>query len=241
MQNGEVIQRVQSLYSKGLQSNDSRLTSRHIYSALLTARSILIRQQANRNQKTSQWVYQTLPCIELQAAAIHECPCVPNNSCSFLRSKHKLPKPITGLEASLIQSVTSLDGSKVFDETTFETLKYNKGNKYTFNKPLYFIRNGYLYVTVLKVLGAVTVSGLFEDFVEAAQYPSLCGDCEDCACRDIMEIEFPIDGDLIRPLIQIANDEIINLMKQIPEDRSNNNTDDTSPGRMIHQPNQQEG
>jgi len=49
----EAIQRVQSMYSRGLQSKDSRLSSRHIYSALCSGRATLIQQQIDKGQKLS--------------------------------------------------------------------------------------------------------------------------------------------------------------------------------------------
>ena len=61
----EIIQRVQSLYSKGCQSDDSRLSPRHIYSKLVSLRSKYISQQAKKKQKINQWNFQTLPCVEL--------------------------------------------------------------------------------------------------------------------------------------------------------------------------------
>ena len=234
---GEIIQRVQSLYSRGLQSKDSGLTARHIYSAISTARSILLRQQYNKNQMTNQWSYQTLPCIELIKAPVHECPCIPSNGCMILRSKHKLPKPVSGIDKHLIQSITSLDGSIRFDETSFEIAKYmDKGNKYTNKRPDYYFRNEYIYVTVLKSLKVITLTGLFDDPVEAKQFPSYCpSDCVDCECADIMDMEYPIDGDLVRPLIQLANDELIIIMKQMTEDKKNNASDDTAMDTsMIH-------
>lgn len=238
----EAIQRVQSLYSAGVQSNDSRLTERHTYSALLTARSILLRQRINKNQKVSQWTYQTLPCVELVTAPIHECACVPANDCIILKSKHKIPEPITGLEESLIQYVTSIDGSISFDKTSFENNRYNAGNKFTSKNPNYYIKNGFLYVTILKSLKAITISGLFYDFFEAKMFPSICeSDCEECNCPDIMELDFPIDADLVKPLLEIANQELIIIMKQVKQDNTNNAQDDTSVGTMIHQPNQPEG
>ena len=36
---GDIIQRIQSLYSKGVQSDDTRLKSRHIYNVLITNRN----------------------------------------------------------------------------------------------------------------------------------------------------------------------------------------------------------
>lgn len=233
---GEIIQRVQSLYSRGLQSKDTRLTSRHIYSAVSTARSILLRQQYNKNQSANQWSFQTIPCIELIKAPVHECPCIPSNGCVILRSKNKIPKPVSGIDKHLIQSVTSLDGSIRFDESSFEINKYMVGNKYTAKKADYYFRNEYLYVTTLKSLKVITLTGLFDDPVAVSQFPSFCpSDCVDCDCKDIMDMEYPIDGDLVRPLIQLANDELIITMKQMTEDKKNNADDDTAiDTSMIH-------
>lgn len=233
----EAIQRVQSMYSRGVQSDDSRLTPRHIYSALKSARSTLLRQRTNKNQKISQWSYQVLPCVELKKAAPYECSCVPSNGCMVLRSVNKIPAPIISLDDHLIQSVTSLDGSIRFDETTFENNKYSSGNKYTSNKPDYYVRNGYLYITSLKHLKGITLTGLFDDFIEAYQFPSMCAsDCPECACKDATEYDIPIDGDLIDPLLKIADDELIIIVKQMNEDNTNNTSDDTAAKTMIHQP-----
>ena len=38
----DIIQRVLSLYNKGLQSDDNRLKPRHIYNKLITVRSLLL-------------------------------------------------------------------------------------------------------------------------------------------------------------------------------------------------------
>lgn len=235
----EVIQRVQSIYSHGVQSDDSRLASRHTYSAIKTARSILIKQKSDKKQSLSQWGYQILPCVELVKVPVHECPCVPPTGCMILRSKSRIPDPIMGMDGPLIQSITTLDGDTRYSFTRFENRKYSIGNKFTSKSPNAFIKDGYLYLTVLKQLKAITISGLFNDYLEARAFPSACGDCEGCDCEDIMETVFPIDGDQIRPLIQLANEELVILMKQITQDKNNDATDDGSiAGNMVHQPQQ---
>ena len=83
---GEVIQRIQSIYSKGVQSDDSRLRSRHIYNKLITVTAKLYEQQKNKKQKVNQWSYQVLPCVELIKTPIHECPCVPTLGCTIFRT-----------------------------------------------------------------------------------------------------------------------------------------------------------
>ena len=54
---------------------------------------------------------------------------------------------MTDLNNHLIQSVTTLDGSVIFSEISWTEKKYKSANKYTANKPDYYIRNNYLYIT----------------------------------------------------------------------------------------------
>lgn len=222
----ELIQRVQSLYSKGVQSDDSRLSERHIYNKLLSVRSRLIFQKVNKRQKINQWTYQVLPCVKLVEAAKHECPCIPTGNCKILRTELPLPMPISSLDKHIIQSVTSLDGNIVFDESTFESEKYGAGNKYTSTKPNFYIRNGYLYITDRTGLEVITITGLFDDPVEAGNYASFCEDvCPECNCKSAMDMEFPIDSDLIEPLVEISIQELIVLFSQMREDQTNDARD----------------
>jgi hypothetical protein len=221
----EIIQRVQSLYSKGVQSDDSRLTPRHIYSKILTVRSKLMSQQAKKKQKISQWNYQTIPCLEMEIAPEHECPCAPPLGCNIYKSKQPLPEPLTDLNGHLIESVTSLDGSVIFSEVTWTEKKYKSGNKYTASKPDYFIRNKYLYVTQKKGTSVVQVTGLFEDPWVVEQYASICDDCESCGCDSPLDMDFPIDNDMIDTLVEMAFNELIVMFSQRPEDKTNDASD----------------
>lgn len=226
MLTSEVIQRVQSLYSKGLQSDDTRLSNRHIYNKLVSVRSRLIFQKVNKKQRLSSWSYQTLPCIELIKAPIHECPCVPSK-CTILRSKHKLPEPINSIDKHIIQSVASLDGSTIFNESSFEIEKYSKGNKYTPNKAHYYIRNEYLYITDTKGLEVVTITGLFNDPDAVENFPSYCQEeCPECTdCDSMLDKEFPIDSELIDPMIELSLKELIEVFGAMREDITNDSRD----------------
>ena len=61
MRVGDIIQRIQSLYSKGSQSDDTRLTPRHIYNKMLTVRSKLISEGAKKKQKVNYFYEFHLP------------------------------------------------------------------------------------------------------------------------------------------------------------------------------------
>jgi hypothetical protein len=231
----EIIQRIQSLYSKGVQSDDTRLAARQIYSKVLSARARLITQKLDKRQKVSQWVYQTLNCVELIKALPYECPCLPPVGCTILRTKLELPKPLMGiLNGHTIESVTSAEGSIVFSETTWKDKKYSVGSKYTSAKPDFYIRNNYLYVTTKKSPKIISITGVFEDPLEAASFLGICGaeECEggtpsdNCPeCASPLDLELPIEKAMVETLIEMAAKELISLFNQSQEDITNNSTD----------------
>lgn len=226
MQTEELIQRVQSLYSKGVHSDDTRLSARHIYSALISARSLLLKQKADKNQIVNQWAYQEISCAELIEASLYDCPCVPSTGCKFLRTVKPLPTPISGMDEHFIQSVSSLDGQIIFSETTFNTLKYEKGSKYTSNLGSYFIKNGYLFIYTNKGIKAVTIVGLFDDPYEVYSFPSVCTEqSENNLCTTPMEMPFPIDRSLATALVEIAAKELLDIMKRSIEDKHNDSSE----------------
>lgn len=236
----EVLQRVHSAYSRGVQSKDTRLTSRHIYSATCTARNILLGQQVDRNYTISQWSYQPLPCIRLIKSSFIECNIKVPDGCSVLRSEYKIPKIISAKGKDMIQSISTLNGEIELYRTSFSTRKYASGNKYTAKSFRFLIYNGYIYITIAEELKAITMSAAWDSPVEAYLYPEFCNS-ESSVCKDIFEMEYPLDGDLILPMIQIATKELILLLKQMTEDRSNNASDDSSTsGDMVHDPNSQQ-
>ena len=233
MKIGEISQRVQSLYSKGVASDDSRLSNRLIYNKLLTVRARLISQEAKKKQKISQWNYQSISCIELIKVPAHECPCLPPIGCDMLRSKYKLPKPLSGLSGSLIQTVTTIDRSKKLNEVSINAVKSLTGNKYTSKSINYFIEEGYLYITSPSKIEFVRLIGLFEDPIKAKQFENFCKEnCVDCTdCIDYQEEEFPIDNDMVDALIELTVQELVILFGQSQQDETNDSSDNASNNR----------
>ncbi len=223
----KVIQRVQSAYSKGVQSDDSRLTNRHIYNALVTNRQRLIVQQARKRQKLSDWNFIVLPCVELIEVPAHECSCLMELGCRVYRTKYPLPKVLTDLNRHIISWVFTIDNSMKIEEASREEILYIKGNKYTSGKQKYVLENSHLYFPVRGgTPGVVKVKLLAEDPVEAYNYPSMCGDCVDCEdCEAIVDKEFPIDGELLQTVIEMTAEELIGIFWKGQEDQTNNTAD----------------
>ena len=224
----EIIQRVLSAYSKGVSSDDVRLTKRHIYNKLLTTRALLLSREVNKKRKLSAWNYSTLPCVEIvEITSNEECPCIPDVGCSVYRSKHKLPKPIVSLSSYMIKGVYSTDAQRSikFTEVSVNQSKYTKGGKYSSNNNKYMLHNGYIYIISKVAPIAVSIDLLVEDIMEAYNFVNYCNNNSvDCADK-ILEKEFPIDGYLLEPLIQITIDELISGFSKSLQDSLNNSQD----------------
>ena len=235
----EVISRIQSMYSKGTASDDTRLSPRHIYSKIKTARSFLLKRELDRRksaQSISEWNIQTIPCVSMVLVPPHECPCAPPVGCKILRSECPIPKPIqSNLTGPYLTDVTSLDGSTIFTATTWSRKKYRNADKYTANKPDYFLRDEYLYITVNTDLEAISLSGIFEDPDEAENFIIECTCSEDCinpevTCEPLYNRYLKMDEYLIEPLIELTMKELM-LLAQIPSDQTNNAADDRPSGQ----------
>ena len=237
---GEIIQRVQSLYSKGVESDDSRLMRRHIYNKMLSTRSLLIFNKINKRQFMSKWNYTILPCVALVIVPENECPCIVAPGCKILRSKEKLPKPANSINGYILDAVMSVDGSIVFHEVTYLRKNWRVDDKYTSAKPDYFIKDDYLYITSTRKLKAVTVIGLFADPIEAENYPSYCdeGSTEPTPCvAHPMDVEFPIDEEMIDALVELTVTELSVGFALGSEDRRNDGIDkDGKPPRRTSSP-----
>jgi hypothetical protein len=218
----EAIDRVQSLYSKGAASDDTRLSSRHIYSKLKSARSFLLNRELNKNKKLSERNIEYLECIPLIKALPYECPCIPALGCTILKTECKIPKFVSNKRGDYIISVNSIDGEYHFSPTTFEDKKYKAFNKYTKNAIDYFTKNDYLYVTSKELIPAITVAGIFDDTTDFN-----CNSCceESTKCEDIRDKEFKVDSYLTEPIIELAFQELINQFSRIPEDLENDSKD----------------
>ena len=218
----EIIERIQSLYSKGVSSDQSRLSDRHVYNKALSVRMQLLSQQLKKKQRLSDWNYTVMPCVELIKVPSHECDCLGDLGCDVYRTKFKIPRVMTDSNKHYIEYVMSVDNGLRIEETTRQGVMYLKGNKYTGVKPKYLFENGYLYFPLKKNPGIVKIKLLAEDPIKAHHYPSFCEDCQECVdCIPTYDHTFDIDGDLIEPLIDICVQEIITIFGQVKQSKPN--------------------
>jgi hypothetical protein len=225
---GEGIARVKALYNKGVASDDAALSDRHIYAKLVSVRTLLAKREIDKKRQVSDWIVQTIGCLELIPVDDRECPCPVPPGCKVLRSKEKLPKPIQSFIGPELEFVTSLDGDVVYSKTNVVKRRYKSGNKYTADVPDYMIKNEYLYlVKAGNLLKFVTVGGVFEDPLAVR----LVEGCSKEDCLDPYTVEFKIDQHLVDAMVQMASQELIQIFKVMPGDEENNATEDKQRGQ----------
>lgn len=234
----EIIQRVLSAYSKGVSSDDSRLSKRHIYNKLLTTRALLLSREAKQKRKISNWNYMVLPCVEIIEVPSNEsCPCIPATGCNMYRSKHKLPRPIISLVSHMIKSVTTLDKTVKFTEMSLNQNIYSNGSKYAKKTNRYILENGYLYLESPYPPIVVRVEFLPEDVVETQEFINYCTTDSDLCSFNILDMEFPIDGSLLDALVQLTYEELVVGFQRSIQDSSNDSRDGAISGFRPNQNN----
>jgi len=232
----EAINRVQSAYSKGMPSDDSRLSNRHIYSKLRSTRITIISQTVNKKQMISQWCYQPV-VVKMTSVSKLDCPELVSETCKVLKSTKPIPAIFTSINRHLIQSVTSLDGSKNYGETNWETIRHNqKGRKYANSLSEFYIKNGYLYVTEKQVQTMILLTACFNDPIAAKAYSDSCGK-DSKVCSSYLDYDFAVDGKMEDVIIAITNDDLVEDFRRSSDDRKNNGVDDAGGQQTRRQPN----
>lgn len=220
---GEAINRIQSLYSKGTASDDSRLSSRHIYNKLLTVRSLMFKRQMNKKSIVSNWNTQTIDCIEMIDATASECNCVGSlNNCDIKRSKYPIPNTISGDMGDTL-TVSSIDGYVNYAQTTWDHSKYIIGAKYASQKLYFYIHNSYIYIINSRAT-SIAVTGIFQDPTTVYAFIQLCDDS--VPCIDYKQIDFEMSNDMMDSVIDETSKELIfNFNKFGREDARNDSRD----------------
>lgn len=222
----EVTERIQSLYSKGVQSDDSRLSTRHIYSKLSSVRVKLLTEKVNKKQSISPWCYSIIPCVEMVEVKPNQCPCETPPGCKILRSKHKIPTIMTSYSGLIINSITSINLGKIYSIIDVKEFKNKKGNRYTSNDADAFFYDNYLYLSTRKASEIVSIEALCEEIFEVFNFPNSCvEECQDCGCESFLDVDFKLDQDTLETAIELSVQELIGIFNQNREDQKNNTKD----------------
>jgi hypothetical protein len=221
---GEIIQRVQSLYSKGVESDDSRLSSRHIFNKLLSVRALLIKQAEQKKNWIGDSNSTILDCLKLELALLHNCPCLPIIGCKVYRTVNRIPLVMEGRGNYMIEYISSLDNERIFSLTSTVKYAFEKSDRF-FNSDKAIFKNGYLYIYGKNLPMYITVKAVLSSFI-FEDISDCSGDCVDCSpCLSNLDKEFKLQDSLIEPLVTMSQQELVKEFMQMKEDLTNDNKD----------------
>ena len=217
----EIASDIRNMATSGDLSYAFRIEDEQIYFWIHEARAMLISQALSKRQNITDVWLQAIKCLKLIQVDASEC-CLTPSSCYVLRSEEQLPITIeTHLDNSIVR-VTTTDGDIISKSNPFEA-KYNKYNKYTAEKPQWFIQNGYLYITNTDILEYVTVYGLFEDPTSLAGFI----DCNGQSCFDI-DSPYPVSLKMANEITNyIIKAKVIPFMK-FKQDDTNDGSNESA-------------
>lgn len=222
MKVGEITQRIINLYSKGVDSDDTRTSLRLIYNKFIGVRAKLFVQRlakgAEKNDLTS-WDWQPIEKIEMIDVTGWG-----GLTCSVKKSTTKIPKTISDDRTEHIR-VMSFDGSVKINRTTITDAKYISGGKYTKEMPFYFFYDEYLYVINSKIK-YITIQGLFRDPVEAYVLHYKNNNNGDVPCVKYTELDIYTPEEIADTAIEMSAKELIEeFVKLGVEDVRNDSRD----------------
>lgn len=225
---GNLIDRIQQNYSKGVGSDDSRLEPTIIYSEMLSTRNQLIVRKAQKKQMVSQWNYTTLDCLKTVEAPITECDCVPDiikKNCKVYKVECEFPEVISYKDNYLIETISNSVYTKEYSLVSLQDLKNVSGRKYTANVPRAYIRNSYLYLIDTVHPKQIQLSAVLNDPLDIVKVKDCSCSLYYDPCRSFYDYNFPIDSGLVESLVEMVVSTLINTYMKVPEDITNNSRD----------------
>lgn len=221
---GEYINEIQSRYSKGVKSTDSRLKNRFIYSKIKAVRASLIREKVNKRQPLNDAFYQVLLGVEMMNTKTSILPTMKIGD-GILISKTVIPTFVYSINGPIIDYLSNIEGSVIYNQTTWQTFKNAKGRKYTGTKPNYALQDGNIYINDSEGPRALVIKGVFDNPIDAFIYPIY----KDCTtnCTTYLDIPFCVDKDMGNTIIEMTSDELLKIFESRINDRTINDIDNT--------------
>lgn len=210
--------------------DDTELDDRYIIYHYNIKRAKYLRQELNNFQRTVDISNQQTLCLELEEVPSTQCGTA-YNCATILRTKKPIPKPLELHTKSAITSIKSVERLDIpfnfvsKDKAVYQ--QYAPFNKavYVFlddDMRLYFVSK----LETLKFIECITVTGVFEDPLDLANYNNCCGCPESKPCFS-EDSEYPIQAHMV----DLIRNEIVNMLtnrEQIIEDRDNDANDETN-------------
>jgi len=137
----KIIYNLKNLQNGGITSDDYKLTNRQIEFIVDYYRAMLANQKAAAGKPISGFE-QTIYSVDLEKSPVLSSP----DGTVVLRSKVKIPTPISLPDSDGITFVGLKDDYLPFLRTTFELSNLERYRRYTANTNRWYFKDGYIFV-----------------------------------------------------------------------------------------------
>lgn len=215
----QIIYSILNTNKAGTSSDDSPISKRQIMFWFNEYRSLLLTQEMSKRNTISPSVIQRIKCLPIEVVGLDDCCELPEDSeCTAYRTTQKIPSTLTRGQKPTIISVESVDGLRTFSRINSFRRKYSKYNKWSKQREVYWISDGYIYLLSQNpLIENISVSGVWPDPLVIETLTSCSG--EPCFTWDD---EYPVDNDMIPIIINLIWKEKMNIALNVPADNVNN-------------------
>lgn len=187
-------------------SDDERIDIEFIYKKVHDVRSLLIKEEIDKNKALSNKFYQRICCLEVICKK-EECDGIPSGTTHYIVN---LP-PLEGVTPYSIIYFGNDDGSITFTPKNYSGSLYSQYSQYTGKKPYYTVIDdiAYLYNLPTDELKYICIVGILENPMDKGCYPLTENE------------EYPMPNNLVHKLELIVIKQLMSLLNIVPDDKNN--------------------
>lgn len=207
-------------------SDDDKYTDEFYYELISSARARLISNEYAKFAKKSSFDKITF-CMQMCIATSHDCDCV-KYGCKVLKSKYKIPRPITSRNVEQI-FVATLNGKPInpMTQDDYENAQLSPVKKDTMG---FEIKNGMLLLWGADINlvspRVIEITIIPEDIIELAEVPHCTtnGQLTGETCFDVYALDLPMRKEHDYAALQLCL-EMLGIKEKFPQDHTNDGTD----------------
>jgi len=215
----EIAYNLLNILRGGRSSNDEHISVSQIKFNIQHYRAMFIRRDYARNGVVSKTLEQDLGCIPLVKVDGSRCCNLPSD-CPVFRTNVKMPKPVRFNLQDAFTFIGKPDGTGAIPKVEPYMVEFLLYDKYTSDKPKYYMIDEYIYVYNPNGMEYINVRGVFEDPREVHNFNTCDGSCYD------PQSDYPLPADMLSAINMGLLQGELQLLSSAPTDKELNRQQD---------------
>lgn len=215
----KIVSDIRNMADSGQNTYEFRIEDSQISYWIDQCWATLISQSLQKRPDINDIWVQSIGCLDLIQVDKSEC-CEIETDCMILRTELQIPRTIDCNKDNMIIRVESINGD-IISKTNIFASKYNKYSKYTSTKPMWFIKNDYIYIINSNFLSKINIYGIFETPSDLTNFIN----CNGNTCFDDNSV-YPCTSKMASTITDIVYKTKVIPYLQTPQDNINNANND---------------